>query len=205
MYPASSALSGDLLWEDLPETLKVRGRVVYKQSGTGVIPNGPTIYEDANPDPVDGFQYILLDRANTKWAITDSTDGLTGDDYILDADLVECLITGDGNFTPGNDWVEDQFEACYKIYIQEEGYPRNLYATVERVDLCKWTNYADYIDPFGSSPWWVELIYRPDIQKWVADLGGVPFAFFKTPHQDTPAGEYPAVDNPSYTVTVEPC
>jgi len=52
-----------------------------------------------------------------------------------------CLIDGDGNLTPGNNSVEDQFEPVYLV-TNDIFFPP-LTCTVTRVSKCEW----NYIDP----------------------------------------------------------
>jgi len=53
-----------------------------------------------------------------------------------------CLIDGDGNKTPGNNLVEDQFEPAYFVSNGVQYFPP-LTCTVTRVSKCQW----NYIDP----------------------------------------------------------
>jgi hypothetical protein len=60
--------------------------------------------------------------------------------------LGNCLITGDGNLTPGDDTVEDQFADCYEV--SNPGNGNDVAAgTVQvfRVSLCRWesANFND--------------------------------------------------------------
>jgi|694.fasta_scaffold11575_6 hypothetical protein len=176
----------DLFDTDLPEKIKVNG-VELTHTGFGDY-------------TCDADQPRLSYTPSTNVWVVSISDDYGGIQFRT------CMIGEIGGFA-----VEDEFEACYKIYLQapDTPYPGSLYATVYRESLCKWTNYADYIDPFGSSPYLVELIFDPSIQRWYADLGGAPFYFEKSPHQDTPVGAYPAQNlmpgEPVYTVNVEPC
>jgi hypothetical protein len=81
----------------------------------------------------------------------------------LDAGFEGCLITGDGNYTPGDDTVEDQFADCYEVTWNDDG-ARS--ANVTRQDLCNWTGTDN---ESGS----VRLRYNSTTTKWevIASLG----------------------------------
>jgi hypothetical protein len=53
-----------------------------------------------------------------------------------------CLITGDGNLTPGNNLVEDQFEPAYEVSNGLDKFPPST-CTVTRDSKCAWS----YTDP----------------------------------------------------------
>ena len=55
-----------------------------------------------------------------------------------------CLIDGDGNLTPGNNSVEDQFEPAYEVSNQYiPNWPDNQPIVVTRYSKCQWA----YTDP----------------------------------------------------------
>jgi hypothetical protein len=58
-----------------------------------------------------------------------------------------CLITGDGNLTPGDDSVEDQFEPTYTVTFDVDFDPPTISETIDvhRVSLCVWESTE--IDP----------------------------------------------------------
>ncbi len=183
MYP-SALFDFDFFDADLPEKINVNGVELTHT----------------------GFGDYTCDEDQPRLSYTPSTNvwvaSIAGDPDTI-YEFLPCLFGSGTAIT-----VEDQFEACYKIYLQDldnAPYPGFLYATVYRQSLCRWNNYADYTAPYSSSPWLVELYYRPDTQKWVADLGGTPFWMIKSPHQDTPVGEYLDSWHPTWSVNVEPC
>jgi hypothetical protein len=58
-----------------------------------------------------------------------------------------CLINGDGNLTPGDDYVEDQFEASYLVELTDSVGPSSF--LVERVGLCTWI-WSESLGEFES-------------------------------------------------------
>jgi hypothetical protein len=146
-----------------------------------------------------------------------------------------CLFDGNGNKTPGDDAVEDQFEATYTIGWTFIGAQYSV--EVERNSLCGWS-YGPF--PFPENPSHgdvfipeASLFYLPRPQDpvpgvvydvwllkaavslaydtgWGPDIGP-PVIWLtnssdylkKTPHQESPAGDYELVGGSSFTdVTV---
>jgi len=108
-----------------------------------------------------------------------------------------CLITGDGNLTPGNDTVEDQFAATYDVGAG--GYS----GTLTRVSLCCWdgtttdgsltlpTRLAYTESILGFPPYWTLAIFRLP----VVELPACPsvYGFFAADLKldtSTPVGTY---------------
>jgi hypothetical protein len=55
-----------------------------------------------------------------------------------------CLITGDGNYRPGDDAVEDQFEPTYTVTYDLDDPSTHLTIDVHRVSLCVWESTETY-------------------------------------------------------------
>lgn len=103
MYPADQ-LGADFTNDDLPDNLTVNGSSLSRAgSAYGNITNG-VIFESG------------------VWALY--TDG--------NRSTSNCLILGDGNFTVGDNSVEDQFADTYTIIDSIGAFP------VERISLCVW-------------------------------------------------------------------
>jgi len=99
-----------------------------------------------------------------------------------------CLIDGDGNLTPGNDKVEDQFAGTY---TGENGLGQSYVYT--RVGECEWSGTL----PFLRTP--CSLIWSKAVCKWRTTCGGG--GGYKAGNQTSPVGFY-ASANPYYRVTV---
>ena len=130
MYPADQ-LGVDFTNDDLPDNLTVNGSSLSRAgSAYGNMTNG-VIFESG------------------VWALY--TDG--------NRSTSNCLILGDGNFTAGDNSVEDQFAATYDIDWIGGG---TLLATVTRASLCCWEGVGSfgyryklqYQPVIGSSPYW---------------------------------------------------
>ena len=142
----------------------------------------------------------------------------------------QCLITGDGNFEPGDDAVEDRFEPTYTIdwtFLDAQS------VKVERNSLCGWS-YGPFPLPENPSDGDVfipeaSLFYFPRPQDpvpgvvydvWLLEFTvaeaydpgwGDPVIwnitqsgfFKKTPHQESPSGDYETTSGSLFTdVTV---
>jgi hypothetical protein len=110
-----------------------------------------------------------------------------------------CLITGDGNLTPGDDTVEDQFADTYTVSaalaspepdIRTDDHIRQ----VPRLSLCSWSYSGEQETP-GDFQFVLNVIFEPTLQKWVAtyvlDLDNFGAAYYiKDGPQNTPVGTY---------------
>ncbi|MFZ4778513.1 MAG: hypothetical protein ACOYM3_24345 [Terrimicrobiaceae bacterium] len=164
MYPADMFGTG-YDYDDLPETLMVDG-VLYTKTT-------PANYGGVTGD-------IFLEGLGWVWQRYDHDEG----DY---SSSNRCLITGDGNFTPGDDAVEDQFAATYngRAYLDSDPFTRypvdGSTQIASRTQLCEWHGVISTMN----------LIYDSVIQKWTASCGVYTlFAGTKTGNQDTPIGTY---------------
>jgi hypothetical protein len=145
-----------------------------------------------------------LSKSGTSYG--DTTDGLIQESGVW-ARYVDgvrstqtCLITGDGNYTPGNDAVEDQFADTYAVsatLTSPLGYP---YGTDDhsrqtpRLSLCSWSYSGEQEDP-GNFTFILNVIFDPTLQKWVGtyvlDSNNFGTAYFiKDGSQNTPVGTY---------------
>ena len=115
MYSAAGLSGGDFTTADLPVAINVisaafTGEMTQDEEGQS--------YSSAN----NAFT-MLLDLV--QWVLVkndDQTQSLRRD----------CLITGDGNLTPGDDLVEDRLNPTYSI-------TGTLTGTVTRVSTCNWS------------------------------------------------------------------
>jgi len=205
MYPAQALVDGLYTAADLPAEINAlclpgeTGELVFNKSGSSYFASSNYPWKCE----------IWLDPANNAgWKFY----RLEGEDWrpIQVEGQGQCLI-----FEYDACGVKDQFEACYKIYLYNPFFGSNSYfATVYRKSLCNWTNFVGFDEngrpSFGGDSSGAELRFSDANQKWDADLAEVPFYFEKSPHQDTPAGAYPAQTpiypgGPSYVVNVESC
>lgn len=127
MYPASG-LGDSYTADDLPDavTIKWPGHFEGSASKSGSGFTGGTVT-------------LAVNAGGTAWELTDSADSST-------RTVGDCLICGDGNFTPGDDLVEDQFEPTYNVafalfydYCYGE-------CTVERTGMCTWDGIATGVE-----------------------------------------------------------
>lgn len=181
MYPASGLGTG-YTEDDLPETVSL----TYDFAVSLILTKSGSIF---GPESVGSYEYrITHDPAGWQIEVQDSGGGWT----ILDSGI-ECLITGDGNLTPGDDTVEDQFEASYTVTwsINSES------ATVSRISLCEW--FGGDLDP-GSGEGDITILYNTETNKFNADYLGARWE--KTGDQSSPVGTYTAIFPATGTVTV---
>jgi hypothetical protein len=226
MYPRSG-YPDSFSFEDLPEKLNVD---FPEGSGEWTLDVTAGIYTPSGTYTLGDLGYGYAESGD--WVLW-YPDPL-GETY-PNRDISPCLITGDGNFTPGNDWVEDQFEPTYTI-----GWTY-LYGAqsveVERNSLCGWSygplplpenpSVGDVFISEASLFYFPRPEYPPpglvydvwvlnvtvslahdvssdpawdDPAIWVSTTSGY---FEKTPHQESPAGDYELVGGSLFTdVTV---
>jgi hypothetical protein len=221
MYPRSG-YPDSFSFEDLPEKLNVD---FPEGSGEWTLDVTAGIYTPSGTYTLGDLGYGYAESGD--WVLW-YPDPL--EETYPNRDISPCLITGDGNFEPGDDAVEDQFEPTYTIgwtFLDAQS------VEVERNSLCGWS-YGPF--PFPENPSdgdvFIEeasLFYfsRPQdpvpgvvydmwlIEVTVAeayDLGwDYPVSwnitssgdFKKTPHQESPAGDYETTSGSLFTdVTV---
>jgi hypothetical protein len=199
MYPADKLdATPGYVAADLPDAITVF------EAGTPInLPRSGTTF-----GPTSGSVYkwrvsYYADYSGTgfpQWAVEQSL--LTNPyDSFSAVSAWDCLITqgGDGNLTPGDDTVEDQFAPTYSY---TSGFSSG---TLTRVSLCVWEDLAS-----GSED--------PPMPKnyiaWVATrLDGTPGfvgrdynapvnVYEKTDPQNSPVGTYESVPFPGLTITV---
>jgi hypothetical protein len=139
MYPASG-LDADPGYtvDDLPETL------IVNLVAAGF--DGEPTNAEFNKSVSSPYYYSYTNDSDT-WRIKNDgtvwSVGLLVDDAFYDFPVGECLITGDGNYTPEDDAVEDQFDPDYSVdfYIAWDSYDISATGkTVTRSSLCCWTS-----------------------------------------------------------------
>lgn len=147
MYPAAG-LDAGYTADDLPETIKIwvpvpplDGFEILTWDGTHYV--GATMQLDlVDADGVKTWGIFLL---GCGYGDVGCPGGYgSAGCYVEPFGGSPCLITGDGNYTPGDDLVEDQFEATYTIrgfsfagYCDEYDDPTED-IIVERTSLCEW-------------------------------------------------------------------
>jgi hypothetical protein len=117
----------------------------------------------------------------------------------LDFAQLDCLIRGDGNLTPGDDLVEDQFADCYEV----SGGNMNGSESVFRQSLCLWFYGEDAQD---DNTVFVQYGYDGDDGWFVFDGEDV---YKKQDPQNNPEGTYdiPVAGNleTGFSFTVTEC
>jgi hypothetical protein len=179
MYPADG-LGDDYEAADLPDdvivTYDMEDGVTYERQAGGYYQNPEgTLFLVAYNEPTSGWNWCYC-----------STSSPTGDQDPISP----CLITGDGNLTPGDDAVEDQFEDTYAV--------GNTGVTVTRESLCYWISDNQAWLYFNSNDqrWEVNVFEQGIGQPDDSESGGI---YTKDGTQDSPVGGY---SKDGYTLTV---
>jgi hypothetical protein len=130
MYPAQALVDGGYTVDDLPDEVLYndddRPPTLIQKVPDGSFPGG-VVYrwpEDGSDDAGLIFIRINADVETSIWEF--------GDDAGEGGSL--CLIQGDGNLTPGDDLVEDQFADTYTVDIASGA----LVVQVERFAVYGW-------------------------------------------------------------------
>jgi len=137
MYSAQGLVDGSFLEADLPDTF-IYFNAEFGDLTFSKVPSYAagfyTVYYTApvpDPDPTGNsgtlIQFGIDPDPNVNPLISWERIEFWGDRY-----RNECLIRGDGNLTPGDDIVEDQFAATYSV-------TGTLTGTVTRSSLCDWS------------------------------------------------------------------
>jgi hypothetical protein len=151
MYPADG-LGVDYTAADLPDELSVTfgpySGEIFTKSGTA-----PTYYEATFDSTA-----FRISTSGGVWSV-EYYDDYT-DQWFPAFEESPCLITGDGNLTPGDDLVEDQFADCYQVEWDDDG---TQSANVTRDSLCQWSGTDDREQP-------VILLYSNVSTKWVVQV-----------------------------------
>ena len=182
LYSAYSLSSGGLFLVDLAEAITyVDDGTPYSWGKLGAIQTEEVFAYNVGTATWDSIGNVSFCYEYTGgYFIGYKTDGSTwamvvynaGDDrYELLFTLGECLIQGDGNFTPNDNIIEDQFAAQY--VVDDEA------ATVlTRVSLCRWEGGGRI------------LSYDDNVFVW--ELTGPDGPRGKDAPQSDPAGTYDA-------------
>lgn len=171
MYP-SSQYGINFGANDLPNEIKLNGSVLTKNGGSyGDTTNG-------------------IFHQNGLWVVYQSENQTTR----------SCLISGDGNFTPNDDLVEDTFLYTYEVTYVEGSITAII--TVSRIGICSWFGFADI---GGGTIRVLSLVYNDTAlrgssnqYKWTLDTQ---FSLrTKSGFQNTPIGSYTAAGDSTWTV-----
>ena len=187
MYPANGLGALGVPYysaADLPEavTLKWPGHAVGSTTGK------------AGSTYTLGTVTLSPNAEGTAWVLTDSTDGTT-------RTVGNCLIRGDGNLTPGNNLVEDQFSAEYTMTVQHPE-PIDESVLLQRVELCLWEGVSSLTSATAYLKYDEGKIFSPENvwPTWWANYNGITYpsaTYIKlsgvdgTPNIATPVGLYP--------------
>lgn len=185
MYPATGVTTGDILLSDLPASISVDAGGF---TGTLDVGSGSGEFYNNGAD-------IFIDIDGTDWKLYDGPGNVI-------AVIGQCLITGDGNLTPGDDAVEDQFEPTYLI----SGIGDDPDVEVTRESLCVWSGVdlcgnTWYLTYALGGPIEVGLEYGWNVKTWSQTEGceiTESFLGEKTGSQNSPVGSYDGV----YTGTI---
>lgn len=143
MYPADQ-LSIGYLQADLPDALEI--------NWTGQFTGAVTI---SGNQYTSGSVTLKRNEAATSWVLEDSSTNSK-----TTRSVGRCLIKGDGNLTPGDDLVEDNFEDVYDVTISGAG--GTLFdGPVTRTSLCEWSGQA-----VNGTITTISLQYNPITYKW---------------------------------------
>ena len=177
MYPADKlGATPGFVAADLPATLY--GKWADRADGT---------FTKSGDEYTLGTVTIRVNAGGTAWEFYDSTDDAT-------STIGSCLIRGDGNITPGNDAVEDQFDDEIEI-SWSGGLFDDGAASAIRDSLCAWN--PDNYPVLG-----VELSLDSGLIVWnetdcvwearftAADIGSTVYIWVKESPQNTPEGHY---------------
>jgi hypothetical protein len=130
MYPADG-LGDTYEAADLPDELNIKWQEMVDDELTDIFVGS---ISKSGSGYVSGT--VSLTIIDGKWTLTDtSTDPETV------RVVGNCLIRGDGNLTPGNDTVEDQFADEYNIKFWSGDIIGTQFGdeyTVTRISLCLW-------------------------------------------------------------------
>jgi len=192
LYPARGIVDGGYTEDDLPTSLKInwpyRFNGIVNKSGSGYV-NGT----------------ISLAVEDQMWVLRDVEDNAL-------LTVGKCLVVGDGNLTPNDNIVEDQFADTYSVDIDYENignweaWIREV-VTVSRVGLCEWrgldscgrdvrlgyssVDIAAAGQPIRLAKWFVEFNTNTNDGGSCGAIGlSDDWVVEKTSSANTPAGEY---------------
>jgi hypothetical protein len=182
MYPADG-LGSSYQSADLPSAVTINWPDHHEGSAE----------KDGSQYTAEGNEDVILKRNvdGTAWILEDSSDP----ENVVTLAVGNCLIRGDGNFTPGDDEVEDQFAGSYQVEATQTGYTGYYDQEIERESLCVWIGEGTEYQESSATLVYVsggelEEIYPSALYKWLLVLGeGGTFAV-KSGDQNTPVGSY---------------
>lgn len=164
------------------------------------------------PDPETGYSprqyfrikkemgYLGLDFWIVQFRYEDGQDWYGGGIYFQ-----PCLIIGDGNLTPGDGMVEDQFAASYTVNFNGPFPDRGLPATQTfvRESLCVWKSTSGYdygngIITYDTLTYGGGALPHYDLTKWAVNATNMlATSMVKTGAQNSPIGTYSSQFYPS--------
>jgi hypothetical protein len=165
MYPADG-LGDTYEAADLPDAVTINWPDHHEGSAGK---SGDEYTAEGNEDVV-----LKRNEAGTAWILEDSSDP----ENVVTRTVGNCLIRGDGNITPGDDLVEDQFEDSYLV---------DDFIPAVRWSLCVWDGWDEWDMNYGY------LRFDPEQQKWTVEVGEIMpnrKICTKTGNQNTPVGSY---------------
>jgi hypothetical protein len=173
MYPRSG-YPDSFSFEDLPEKLNVD---FPEGSGEWTLDVTAGIYTPSGTYTLGDLGYGYAESGD--WVLW-YPDPL--EETYPNRAISPCLITGDGNYTPGDDAVEDQFEATYQVdysailYPFPDDVPTGIF-TVTRSSLCYWESDFDRdaptAAPEGAVAAKVTLYFSDTDQKFYTGIDAV--------------------------------
>lgn len=186
MYPAEGLYNGDYTVDDLPDVVTASAGSYEKVDPPEMSAAGYLAYYKNGTNPIgsgDENVIVLIDEAIPKsWQVWNGGSISGGG---------ACLITGDGNLTPGDDAVEDQFAATYVVKWNDDG---EQSVPVTRVSLCLWQGEDLGDEFFAGGP--VALEYNSEIQKFIVTTprgrsgDNYSLSSDKLGFQNSPLGDY---------------
>jgi hypothetical protein len=198
MYSAQALLDGLYTVDDLPDTLVVIGSAGTPYSCLVTKTNGSSPYYSGT---CEGEQSRIIINDDNAWEF----QTLSPEDGWLepqDRSPNACLIF-DPNLA-GNAYIEDQFADTYTVTSCSE--PSAIGTILTRTSLCYWE--GQYNTPFAGTQT-VSIFYCPSVGPIPSDVCNDTFKFYsfysrdvggltdpiiaeKTPHSNTPSGNYTA-------------
>jgi hypothetical protein len=193
----------DFTEDDLPESVKVtipawvEVRPLNQFRGTGILNkdvDGSQLY-------VSGDVFEYREHSGESWVpVSAVISNYIGELYELTVggdsfgtSQSECLFwkdgtgSGDGNLTPGDDLVEDQFAGSYEIEIFAPIDYAGVYTVIRR-SLCSWSSELDGDEPAG-----VKLNYYSEsfLPMWEIEFDAL---WGKDGNGNSPVGSYGSGD-----------
>jgi len=193
LYPSSGIAAGDYFLADLPAAISyVDSGTPYSWGKLGAIQTeevfaynvGTGLWESIGDVSFcydySGGYFIGYKADGSSWIMVVYNAG--DDRYEILFSIGPCLITGDGNLTPGDDTVEDQFEpdytGTYGVFDP---------ITLTRTSLCEWTGSGVGTE---DQPYTVRLYYGSDCKWHVAVEVGATYDWIKDDPQSSPEGDF---------------